>query len=79
MIDDVAFVHRRDRAAVGSFGRDVRDHEAVRRAAEAAIGEQRHGVAKTRAHDGAGDPAASRACRARRADLRNESPSRRSA
>src|ERR1019366_2886270 len=47
-VDDVAFVDCRDRAAFKGFGRNVRDHEPVRRATEAAIGEQRHRVAEAR-------------------------------
>ena len=52
--DRVAFAHRRDRTAVERFRRHVRDHEAVGRAAEAAVGHQRHAVRKSRADDRAG-------------------------
>ena len=53
--DLVAFPDDRDRAAERGFRRDVADHQAVRAAAEAAVGEQRHGLAEALADERAGD------------------------
>ena len=53
--DDVAVPDGRDRAAARRLGRDVADHEAVRGAGEAPVGQQRDVLAQARAVDGAGD------------------------
>ena len=50
-LDRVAVAHRRDRAAVRRLGRDVPGHQAVRRAGEAAVGEQRDRVAQALADE----------------------------
>ena len=47
--DRVTVAHRRDRAAVGRFGRDVPDEDAVGDAGEATVGDQRHVVAEATA------------------------------
>ena len=52
--DRVAFVHRRDRAAVERLRRDVADHEAARGAAEAAVGDSATVSRQSRADDRAG-------------------------
>ena len=49
--DRVAVADGRDRAAVDRLGGDVADHEAVRGAGEAAVGEQRDVVAEPLPHD----------------------------
>ena len=51
----IALFDRRDRSAVGGFGRHVRNHESVRGAAETAVGHQRDGFRQARADNGAGD------------------------
>ena len=53
--DRVAVAHRGDRAAAGRLGRDVADHQAVRRAREAAVGDQRDLVAEALADERGGD------------------------
>ena len=53
--DGVAVADGRDRAAARRLGRDVAGHEAVRGAGEAAVGEQRDGVAEALAHERGGD------------------------
>ena len=52
--DRVAVAHRRDRAAVRRLRRDVADHQAVRRAREAAVGDQRDLLADALADERAG-------------------------
>ena len=47
--DHVAVVHARDRTAAAGLGRDVAGHEAARRAAEAAVGDQGDALAEARA------------------------------
>src|SRR3989441_9870658 len=44
--DGVTVAKRRDRAAFGSLGRDVADHESVGRSGEAPVGHERNGVAE---------------------------------
>ena len=51
----VAVAHRRDRSAARRLGRHVAGHETVRGAGEAAVGEQRHGVAQALALQRGGD------------------------
>ena len=53
--DRVAVAHGRDRAAGKRFRRDVADHQSARRAAEAAVGDQRDGLAEALADDRGGD------------------------
>ena len=52
--DHVAVAHERDRAAVRRFRRHVADHQAVRGAAEAAVGDQRDRFAEPLADERAG-------------------------
>ena len=52
---DVAFAQRRERAALRGLGRDVTDHEPVRGAREAAVGDQRDGFREALADDRGGD------------------------
>ena len=52
--DRVAVAHGRDRAAARRLRRDVADHQAVRRAREAAVGDQRDLVAEALADERAG-------------------------
>ncbi len=47
----VAVLHERDRPAGRGLGRDVPDHEAVRRAREAAVRHERDGLAEALAHE----------------------------
>ncbi len=54
-VDDIAFVDRGDGAAVEGFGRDVGHHEAVRGAAEAAVGDEGDFLGESGADNGAGD------------------------
>src|SRR5579872_3229934 len=44
--DDVAIAHQGDRAALGGFGSDMADAEATGGAREAAIGDERHLIAR---------------------------------
>src|SRR5207302_9512986 len=53
--DRVAVTRERDRSADRGLGRDVADDMAMRRAAEAAVGDQRDLLIETRADDGSGD------------------------
>ena len=53
--DRVALFDERDRSAERRFWCDVRHHEAVRRAGEATVGDQRNGVAEPLANEGGGD------------------------
>ena len=53
--DHVAIAHGRNRAAQRGFGRDVAGHQSVRRAAEAAVGQQRNRCSQSFAHNCAGD------------------------
>ena len=49
--DRVAVAHERDRPAAERLRRDVADHQPVRRAGEAAVGDQRHLVAEALADE----------------------------
>ena len=51
MHDDVAVANGGDRTAARRLGRDVADHEAARRAGEAAVGDQRDRLAEPGADD----------------------------
>jgi hypothetical protein len=53
--DDVALRDGGDRAAHRRLGRDVPRHEAAGRAAEAAVGEERHVLVEAGAHERCGD------------------------
>ena len=70
---------RGDRAAAGRLGRDVADHQAVRRAREAAVGDQRDLVAEPLADERRGDVQHLAHARARRPGPRSGSRPRRPA
>ena len=55
MHDDVAVLQQRERAAVECLGRHVADHEAVRRARESAVRDERDRLREPLADDGGGD------------------------
>ena len=50
--DGVAILHERERPAGVSFRRDVPDHEAVAAAGKPSVGDERHVLAESLAHDG---------------------------
>ena len=53
--DDVAIAQESDGTSSGGFGSDVADHQAVRRAAEAAVGDERDFFVNALTDQSAGD------------------------